>query len=146
MSRTLFENSKAALAFAAMTIIGAVAMVGTLETSGVLGVAVDQLGAERETIASETRDFADQQSVSDKVSNPDSASAIGGSAFGDFPASEPPRQPVTTGPPSTFAPAQGNGPANASLAPGAIVAAPGDTDAPEANPVITGRKMTIEPQ
>lgn len=44
MSRTLFENSKAALAFAAITIVGAVSMVGTSEDSGMLPKIADRFG------------------------------------------------------------------------------------------------------
>jgi hypothetical protein len=44
MSRTLFENSKAALAFAALTIVGAVAMVGTPQDDGMLPKIADRFG------------------------------------------------------------------------------------------------------
>lgn len=50
MSRTLFENSKAALAFAGMTIVGAVMMVGSADSGGVLDRAAS-LSARPEPIA-----------------------------------------------------------------------------------------------
>lgn len=43
MSRTLFENSKSALAFAGMTLFGAIAMVGTADNDGVLALVADRL-------------------------------------------------------------------------------------------------------
>jgi len=46
MSRTLFENSKAALAFAAVTIVGAVAMVGTSDNGGVLPAVVQKFSTQ----------------------------------------------------------------------------------------------------
>lgn len=148
MSRTLFENSKAALAFAAMTILGAVAMVGTSETGGVLGAAVSRFGTQREAIASGARDFAKQRSVGDKVSDPESGWGSSNSAFGDFTPGAPAQQPVTSGSPSIFVPAQSDNPANAPLSPGAILPGPGDADTPDATgvPVITNREMTIEPK
>jgi len=149
MSRTLFENSKAALAFAAMTILGAVTMVGTSDSGGVLGVAVDRFGAEREAIASEASEFAEQQSVGDKVADPDSGWGSSASAFGDYRPGEPATPPVTSGAPAAVAPAaQGSGPAYAPLAPGAVVIGPDDTAAPETTgvPVITNRELTIEPK
>lgn len=45
MSRTLFENSKAALAFAAVIIVGAVSMVGTSDDRGVLPALVERFSA-----------------------------------------------------------------------------------------------------
>ncbi|MCX9145822.1 hypothetical protein [Erythrobacter sp. WG] len=45
MSRTLFENSKAALAFAAVTLIGAVSMVGTSDDSGMLPKLASRFGS-----------------------------------------------------------------------------------------------------
>ncbi len=60
MSRTLFENSKAALAFAAITLIGAVSMVGTSDGGGVLTAVVERFGtnpegqASTEQVSSET--------------------------------------------------------------------------------------------
>jgi hypothetical protein len=148
MSRTLFENSKAALAFAAITILGAVTMVGTSETDGVLGVAVDRFGAERKAIASEASEFAEQRSVREKVADPDSGWGSNNSAFGDYNPTEPANQPVTSGAPAGFGPAgQEYSPANAPLAPGAVVLGPDNTGAPETTgvPVITNREMTIEP-
>jgi len=45
MYKTVFQNSKAALVFAGMTIFGAVSMVGTSEKGGVLDQTVERLSA-----------------------------------------------------------------------------------------------------
>lgn len=45
MSRSLFTNPKAALAFAGATLVGAVAMVGTSDQDGVLPAVVEQIEA-----------------------------------------------------------------------------------------------------
>ena len=45
MSRSLFTNPKAALAFAGATLVGAVAMVGTSDQHGVLPAVVEQIEA-----------------------------------------------------------------------------------------------------
>ncbi len=71
MYKTLFQNSKAALLFAGMTILGAVMMVGSPEDEGVLDKAVDRFGKERETIVEDAQEFAETQSVPDKVMDPD---------------------------------------------------------------------------
>jgi hypothetical protein len=143
MSRTLFENSKAALAFAAMTILGAVTMVGTSDSRGVLGAVVERFGAEREAIVREASEFAEQQSVGDKVANPDSGWGSSASAFGNYWPGEPATPPAAAAPAS-----QGSGPANAPLAPGAVVLGPGGTGGPTVTgaPVITNRELTIEPK
>ena len=44
MSKNMFESSKAALAFAAVTIVGAVSMVGTSDDRGLLAILADRFG------------------------------------------------------------------------------------------------------
>ncbi|MFO6446812.1 hypothetical protein ACLBKU_06655 [Erythrobacter sp. NE805] len=57
MSRTLFENSKAALAFAGLTLLGAVSIIGTSENNGVLPAVVDRIANKP--------DYANRPSVSE---------------------------------------------------------------------------------
>lgn len=160
MSRTLFENSKAALAFAGMTILGAAVMVGSGDGGGVLDQTVDRFAQERETIVQDAREFAESQSVGDdvsgRVSDPDAGWGSSKSVFGDY----------TPGDPETEASNQ-IGPMSRSArknAPSAIM--PGEQPvvadydgipvprpdgmqqqpSPPPLPVITSREMTIEPQ
>lgn len=109
MSRTLFENSKAALAFAAVTIVGAVAMVGTSDNSGVLPAVVQKMDS-----------MAQSQSAAGPQGSGSEGSAEGAkpapkSVFGDYSGS-----PETT--PLPGAPgAGGANPMNAPVAPTAMV-------------------------
>jgi len=124
-------------------------MVGTSETGGVLGVAVERLGAEREVIASEACEFAERQSMGDKVADSDSGWGSGSSAFADYNPTEPGNMPVTSGAPAGFAPAvQSNSPANVPLALGSVELGAGNTGTPKATgvPVITNREMEIKPK
>jgi hypothetical protein len=152
MSRTLFENSKAAMAFAAMTIIGAVSIVGTSDGGGVLGTAVDSFAQQRETVAADAQAFAESQSVGDapseSVSDPDAGWGSSKSVFGDYDAAEAAKQPPSAAAvaASPSVGAQGNSMMTAPLAPGAVVLGAGDADVPQGVPVITDREMTIEPQ
>lgn len=159
MSKTLFANSKAALVFAATTIVGALVMVGPGEGGGVLDATVDRLAQERESIAEEARIVSEERS---EVIEPlDPAGGWGGTAdpvFGDYAAEEvtapaPEDQPVSAGTPraagATYAPpVPVGGPVKAD-APGIVV--PGEDDAREqaisrATPVVTSRVLKIEPQ
>jgi hypothetical protein len=141
MSRTLFENSKAALAFAGMTLIGAVTMVGTSEKGGVLSRVDDIVANQRANIASDAQAFAASQSVGDQPSSANSPWGKPVSVFGDYDPAQA-SQPATASAPAA---AQGNGPMNAPLAPGAVIDDGSDPDAAGVA-VITDREMTIEPQ
>jgi hypothetical protein len=149
MSRTLFENSKAAMAFAALTIVGAVMMVGTSEGGGVLGLLTTQIEARREAIASEAQRFAEGQSVPDPAAAQSSGRANQPAVFGDYdPAAQAAAaqagskgalaQAPTAKPPA----GQENNPMYAPLSPGAQIPGAGDSG----EPVITEREMTIQPQ
>lgn len=125
MSRTLFENSKAALAFAGLILLGAITMVGTSENSGVLPTVADKLAEQR--AANDARAFAEQQSVGEPTAPP--------AVFGDFdPAEAETPQPLI----SPSAPAQGFTP----LPPEAVTADQDDSGVA----VITEREMTIAPR
>jgi hypothetical protein len=85
MSRTLFENSKAALAFAGITIVSTALMLAPGDDGGMLDRAVDLYAGEREAIVEEAQAFAEEQSVPDEVFDPASGWASNGEeAFGDF--------------------------------------------------------------
>ena len=137
MSRTLFENSKAALAFAAMTILGAVSMVGTSDSGGVLDATVDRFAQERATVADDTPELAASRNVGDKVpaqvSDPDAGWGSSTAVFGEYDPAKAARQPVTAAAvaaaPSVAA--QGNSMMTAPLAPGAVVLGADDPDSIE---------------
>ena len=163
MYKAIFQNSRAALIFAVMTILGAVMMVGSADGDGALGKAIGRYSQSRETIVEEAHDFAEAQSVPDKVIDP--AAGWGSSTpavFGEFQAGDG----LTTSDPAS-APVKGPiaGPASKQARkPGAIVPGPQPvvadsigTPAPEfvggpaaasppPVPVITSRQMTLEPQ
>jgi len=100
MSRTLFENSKAALAFAAMTIIGAVAMVGTSDDSGVLPAVVERLGTKPAGLAGAGQAGAGQAgsetpAQAGKTATPGAGWGGSTSPFGDYSGKPPvPGQPA----------------------------------------------------
>lgn len=158
MSKTLFENSKAALAFAAMTILGAVVMVGSEETGGVLDQTVDRFAQEREAIAEDAREFAESQSVGDaqshRTSDPDAGWGSSKSVFGDFAPDDRDSEIVpVTGPASRGVIKRV--PPDVLLAPPPVMADNEGTLVPRPDgsqveaslppPVITSRQMTIEP-
>jgi hypothetical protein len=142
MSRTLFENSKTALAFAGLTIFGAVAMVGTSENGGVLDSAVESVERQRESMASEARAFAEARSHGDAPSG-QSAGAGSGSVFGEYgaPASG---QPVAANP-SRAATGTMPGPMSAPFSATAMVDGQ-VSQGPVAEAYISDREMTIEPE
>jgi len=85
MSRTLFENSKAALAFAAITVIGAVSMVGTSDGGGVLTAVVERFGAIPEGQASAAAQVSAETPRDDgKPAGAGWGSASPASVFGEF--------------------------------------------------------------
>ena len=140
MYKAVFQNSKAALAFAAMILFSAVSMVGTSEDAGVVTRAADLVEARRDAVASDAQAFAESRSSggsSGKVAAPPSV-------FGEYkPANSTAARTVTVqkpapgGPPPT-----GNDLMTAPLAPGAVVLDSGQIGVP----VITQSEVTIEPQ
>ena len=152
MYKTLFQNSKAALLFAGMTILGAVMMVGSPEDEGVLDKAVDRFGKERETFVEGAQEFAETQSVPDKVMDPDAGWGrspqpdIGNYAPEDSepddfyaPVPVPGRAPPKA---TTFREIPGPQPV---MGDNVGTPVPGPDDQP-GTPVITSRQMTLTPQ
>lgn len=84
MSRTLFENSKAALAFAAITVIGAVSMVGTSDDGGVLTAVVERFGTMPEGQASAEQVSSETPSKDAKPAGAGWGSSSPTSVFGEF--------------------------------------------------------------
>ena len=74
MSRSLFTNPKAALAFAGATLVGAVAMVGTSDQHGVLPAVVEQIEA---------------RSAGEVAASPAGLSPPPPAVFGDYGSGEP---------------------------------------------------------
>jgi hypothetical protein len=157
MYKTVFQNSKAALIFAGMTIFGAVVMIGSPEDKGVVTGAVDLIDDQRTTIVSEAESFAQSQSVPDapSYSTAKPEDEIG-SSFGDFTpegtATNNPHQwegypstPTPTTPPA--APQVYKPGRQPVVADNQGTPVPGkDNDPPLGGPpVITSRQMTIQP-
>lgn len=169
MSRTLFENSKAALAFAGITIAGAALMIGTSDGGGLLDRVTHQYGEEREAIVEEAKDFAKKQSVPDEVFDADSGWGSASETFGDYQPSAKEEDPEPEDFASSPAPTPGRAAANQANAqklkkpsltqqvpppavsdnPGTLVPRPdqGQTRAAQRGvAVITERELTITPQ
>lgn len=157
MYRSIFQNSKAALVFAAMTIIGAIMMVGSGENGGVLSTTVDRFSQQREAFVEEAHDYAEAQSVSDDVIDP--AAGWGSSSnamFGDYLAEDPADDIVDNAKPARSGTSQAKGQALARGTQPVVsdsegIAVPDSDDQPsQASPppvaIITSRQMTIEPQ
>ena len=87
MSRTLFENSKAALAFAGVTIFGAVIMIGSPDNEGVLDKAVDRFAEKREDSSETAAEIVETRSAPTTISDPDAG--WGSSQPVRFPGSRP---------------------------------------------------------
>lgn len=107
MSRTLFENSKAALAFAAVTLVGAVAMVGSSDNEGVLprvaeGLA-EQTGNAGEAAPAPAPTAEGAAQTSAPVENAQSETPV----FGDYAPAPDSKAPQMIGPahPSQVSPA-----------------------------------------
>lgn len=164
MYKTIFQNSKAALVFAVMTIIGAVMMVGSPEDEGSIDKTIGRFSQTRETIAKEASDFAGAQSVPDKVIDPDAGWGSSKSAmFGDYQSADASvgdggtaNSPIV-GPIAAPAAAQRVKAGGIVPGPQPIVAdnvgtpVPGFDDgstvaSPPPVAVITSRKMTLEPK
>ncbi|TAD74001.1 MAG: hypothetical protein EAY70_11800 [Sphingomonadales bacterium] len=140
MYKTVFQNSKVALGFAALTVISAVSMVGTPEESGVVGRVTGFVEARRDFIASDAGAYAESHSVGDPPPGEGGEGDAEPSVFSDYSAAS--GATGTTSAAST--PADGN-PMTAQLAPSATVAERGPTE-PTAVPFISEREMTIEPE
>lgn len=158
MYRSIFQNSKAALVFAAMTIIGAIMMVGSDENGGVLSTTVDRFSQQREAFIEEAHDYAEAQSVSDDVIDPAAGwgSSSSNAMFGDYLAEDPADDIVDNAKParSATSPAKGQALARGPqpvVSDSEGIAVPDSDDQPsQASPppvaIITSRQMTIEPQ
>lgn len=147
MYKAVFQNSKAALIFAGLTIFGAAAMVGSSDDKGMVSRVADLVASQRQTIADEAEQFAESQSVGDAPSANGNADAGWGSdepAFGDYDpdTSEPsPVAPMSAKPGPT-------GSVAAILPEDYVVPEPGAdgfASQPVPQPVITNRKMVITP-
>jgi hypothetical protein len=136
MYKMVFQNSKAALAFAAMTVLGAVSMVGTPEDSGVVTRTADLIASQRASIASEAAAYAEGQS------GEAAAKATPPSVFGDYTAADEAAAQQALKPAPKGPPPPGHNLMTAPLAPGAVVLDSGEVGVPE----ITEREMTIEPE
>ena len=152
MYKSVFQNSKAALVFAGMTIFGAVAIVGSPDDKGVLNKAVDRFSDERETIVEDARQFAETHSVGDALPAPDAGWGSNNEVFGEY-------APGNAGGSAAPAPvAKGPTGSVAAIIPGPqpVVAdnegiPVGPNGEPQAGyapppPVITSRQMVIEPR
>lgn len=139
MYKSVFQNSKAALAFAGLTVFSAVSLVGTSDESGIVGTAADIIGAQRANIASEAQAFAEGQSQGDKPGQADAGLGGKGSVFGEYGADGKASAKV-----SGAAANAGGNPMTAPLSPTAVVDHRGPTTISE--PFISDREMTIEPK
>lgn len=159
MSTNPFANSKAALVFAATTIVSALAIVGTGDGGGALDGTLERVTQQREVIAEEARDFSEERS---EVIEPlDPASGWGGTGeavFGEYspeevidPEPESGLETVSRGASrraKSAAPAPIAGPVRAD-SPGVLVPRDSEQAQPPAPPetaVVTSRTLTIEPK
>jgi hypothetical protein len=161
MSKGLLSNPKAALVFAGITIVSAIVMVGPQGGGGVLDQAVGRIGQQSEPGAEQAPTVVQEEPS--KVAEPlDPADGWGGTAdpvFGEFteePIVETPAEEAAELAPAPVRAAsrvyeqtvQVGGPVVAD-APGIVV--PGDDDALDkaasrAIPVVTSRRIKIQPQ
>ncbi len=139
MYKSVFQNSKAALAFAGLTLFSAVSLVGTSDDSGIIGKASDVIGAQRANIASEAQAFAGGQSQGDKPGKAEAGSGSKTAVFGEYGADGK----AVAKAPGAAANTGGN-PMTAPLSPTAMVDHRGPTTVSE--PFISDREMTIEPK
>jgi hypothetical protein len=160
MSKGLLTNPKASLVFAGITIVSAIVMVGPQGGGGALDQAVGTIGQQREAVVEQARVVSEQGT---EVIEPlDPAAGWGGTAdplFGEFTEEpveeaiaeesvEPSPAPVRDAPRVYEQSAPVGGPVVAD-APG--IGVPGDDDARDraasrAIPVVTSRKLSIQPQ
>jgi hypothetical protein len=133
MYKQVFQNSKVALLFAGMTLISAVSMVGTPDDSGVLTKAVDLVESQSGAFARDPQASAEGSSTGDN-------SGGTGPVFGDF---NDAADPVTAGAPASAN--QGSNPMNAPMSATAVVSEGGGPTV-SAEPFVSDREMTIEPE
>jgi hypothetical protein len=159
MSTNPFANSKAALVFAATTIVGALVIVGTGDSGGALDGTLERVTQQREVIAEEARDFSEERSEVIEPLDPASGWGDTGEAvFGEYgseeaveaePETEPPvasRGPAPRATSATQAPIAGPVQADS---PGILVprdSEPTQAPAAPATAVVTSRTLTIEPK
>lgn len=154
MSKTLFANSKTAIAFAGITIIGAVVMIGPQDGGGVLDRAIDTYGMQRETIVEEARSVSEERREDVTLAPLDPDSGWGGTpapVFGEFAPEVDPGEPPVAAQPSQGPPADTRGPTPGIRIGGPVVAhSPGilvpREQAEQAVPVITSRALMVEPE
>ena len=159
MYKTLFQNSKAALLFAVMTVISAVVMIGSPEDKGMLDKAVERFGEQRESFAEGAQTFAESQSVADEPIDPEAGwGSSKAPVFGNYNSEENKESGFYDAPP----PPSGNG--NNSNTPkpqptaripgpqpvvadseGIPLSSVGTAPAQPGQAVITSRQTTIEP-
>ncbi len=90
MYKTVFQNSKGALLFAAMVLFSAVSMVGTSENRGVLPAIAERFGAKPEQQASAGQAEPEAPRQSDKPANVAGWYDPSPSVFGDYKGNETP--------------------------------------------------------
>ncbi len=154
MYKTVFQNSKAALVFAGITIFGAVIMVGSPEDEGALTKTINRFSQQRETFVEDTRAFAEAQSVPDTVNDPSAGwGSSSPTVFGSYDA-EAGQTSSGTANNGVAAYRSQDGQSDAILpGPQPVIAdnvgipVPRDdgVSQPPPVPVITSRKMTLEP-
>ena len=137
MYKSVFQSSKAALAFAGLTVFSAVSLVGTSDDSGIVGKAADFISAQRANIASEAQAFAEGQSQGDTPGQAGAGSGSENAVFGDYGVDDASGAKASGG---TASP--GGNPMTAPLSPTATVDHRGPTITGE--PYISDREMTIE--
>jgi hypothetical protein len=155
MYKTLFQNSKAAMLFAVVTVVGAVVMVGSPEDKGVLNKAVDEFGEQRESFVEGAQTFAESQSVADEPIDPEAGwGSSKSSVFGEYSPAEtelpgfydPPPQPGNSSTPKPQPTARIPGPQPVIAdSEGIPLSSVGAAPAPSGQAVITARQTTIEP-
>jgi len=84
MLRTMFENNKAALAFAGITIVGAALMIGPGDGGGALDKTIARYTEEPEAPAPAAQEIAEEQSEPDEAFDQASGWASSENAFGDY--------------------------------------------------------------
>jgi hypothetical protein len=87
MYKAMFQNSKAALLFAAVIIVSAIVMVGSPEDKGMLNKAVDRFGEQPEAVAEAPQEYTEPPVVESEKPAIDPAAGWGSSKaspFGDY--------------------------------------------------------------
>jgi hypothetical protein len=126
MSRTLFENSKAALAFAGLTLFGAVSMVGTSDNNGVLPQVVDRFAKPPQKAPASSEERAAEEAGAQPEPKPDDGwYDAPPSVFGDYTPTDAATASPQPGEPQAGTPAaprqSAGNPMTAPLSPNAIV-------------------------